>query len=184
MTLKEGTMKRFALSIVICACLLWPLAATAETPFHGIWTRKSFDTEYPEEPHPKKLKITLAITQEFVDNQGAALPLYFGARYANGYDERKPVVFKVRVYRGNEVLWKAKRRMNPVDADYRLVFCKTYDESLLAGDLVVFNFKFPGRPRPGEVQAIRLYGLVSPKEIWEGDPRGLWPLGDQFWDCP
>lgn len=185
--MKERTTKQLALISGLCGCLLLPLATTAQAPSQGILVRDWFLPEYPEESHPKKLQTVMAITQEMVGSEGATHPLYFGFRYANGLgdgEENTKVIFKAEVYRGEERLWKVKRARKPDEyGDHRYLHCKTYDGGLLPGDLVVFTYKFKKAPRPGEVDLIRLSTLVAPAELWEEDPWGIWPSGEQFSDC-
>ena len=180
------TMKQLALSVVVCGCFFCLWAVTAQASLSGIHVQDHFSAENAEEPHPKKLQTSLAVTQEMVDSQGVAHPLFFGFRYANGVleEDKTKVIFQVRIYRGEELLWKAKRKRKPDEyGDHRYVHCKTYDEGLLPGDLLVFTYKFKKAPRAGEVGLIRLAAMVSPREMWEEDPWGLWPLGDEFSDC-
>ena len=179
-------MKQLALNVAICGCFFCLWAATAQASSSGIHVQDQFTAENAEEPHPKKLQTSLAVTQEMVDSQGVAHPLFFGFRYANGVleEDKTKVIFQVRIYRGEELLWKAKRRRKPDEYGYhRYVHCNTYDEGLIPGDLLVFTYKFKKAPRAGEVGLIRLAAMVSPREMWEEDPWGLWPLGDEFSDC-
>lgn len=167
-------MERLVLNSIICGCLLWPLAATAQSPFYGIYTSNSF---FYSENHPKRLQVALAITKEIALD---GVPLSFNTVYAGA--SKGKVILKVTVLRGEEVLWGGKRRMKLKSEDIWHSFCDTYDEGLLPGDVVVFDLTFRKVPRMGEEEeGGMVMAQVGPTEIWENADTYPWTLPE--FDC-
>lgn len=166
-------MKRLVLSSVICGCLLWPLAATAQSPSYGIYTSNSF---FYSGNHPKRLQAALAITEELALD---GVPLSFNTVYSGA--SKGKVILKVTVLRGEEVLWGEKRRMKLKFGDVWHSFCDAYDDGLLPGDVVVFDLKFRKVPSMGEEEGGMVMAQVGPTEIWENANAYPWPLPE--FDC-
>ena len=182
-------LKRITVFAFLLAVLVQPSTSAASWPSYGLSAWSQFLADRDDEPHPKKLQLQLVIRKEMGVSDGAARPLYFGVDYANrdflGDDplaKKGKVTLKVTVYRGGDVLWSGKRSKKLANEPARHLFCDPLaGESLRAGDLVVFDFRFKKVARLGELEGVRLLGGVGPAELRTLD---FWRWSPPRFECP
>jgi hypothetical protein len=171
-------LKRLFFISLALACLA-PVATTAATTLYAPDARIDIFAERAGEPHPKKLQMAFAVTEQFAGPNGQPLPIHFDIGYSHGWvGTDNPLALKgkvklrVTVYRGAEVLWSGKRQRK-VGADWpgqaKFVVCNAFEGPLEPGDLVVFDFKFRKMPNLDELDGADVWGRIGSQDTanWE-----------------
>ena len=167
-----GRAALLAASLALLTAAEGPLAARE----HRIGHRVSFLFDRDRQTHPREFVIAIPVRNEIAGVDDG--PLTLGASYSSSLGDEDPranrgrVVVRVKIVRADEVVWTTKLRDrvkndpdNPNDSTgtTALWACDGFADSLLPGDLVLFEFGFKGLPRLNAGEHAELDAHVLPE---------------------
>jgi hypothetical protein len=168
-----------AIVILILLSSLIAAGPVAAWEWNGVQSGITFLFDRSQQEHPKKAVVAIPITGQLNGENGGRLCFegVYMTRFWAAEDSRNgqgKVIMKVKVLRGDQVVWKKKKR-DKVEYDretgwqcgnctHKLKVCRKFDGGLQNGDLVLFNLTFRGLPvfNDGEVAVVEAY--ISPPD--------------------
>ena len=165
---------RWVRALMVLGLLLAPRPMHSEA-LHGLGAGMTFRFDESQQKHPNVGTLAIPITAPVEGYDG--IPLTFSAMYYTvfrmGDDSRNSkgkVILQIQVIRNDRVLWQARKKSRIKydryttnecgNCTHKLHFRNKFNESLQAGDLVLFRFKFKRMPRFETGEAAQLSGGI------------------------